>query len=133
MSIQLTPGRNVLGGALRACSYDPVTGFFRDGCCRTRGDDEGQHVVCARMTEAFLSFSLAQGNDLCTPRPEWRFAGLKAGQRWCLCAARWLEACHEGVAPPVILESTHENALDVIPLALLMAYAWQPVRPADPV
>src|SRR5690606_34321746 len=102
-----------------------------DGCCRSRGDDEGQHVVCARMTEAFLRFAQERGNDLITPRPEWRFAGLKPGQRWCLCAARWLEACQEGVARPVILESTHENALDVIPLELLKAYAYQPVRPGE--
>lgn len=139
MTIHLTPGRNVLGGALRACSYDPVTGFFRDGCCRTRGDDSGQHVVCARMTDEFLNFSLSRGNDLMTPRPEWRFAGLKAGQRWCLCAARWLEARHAGVAPPVILECTHELALEAIPLDVLQAFAYKamaqekPVDPVDPV
>ncbi|MFT3856996.1 MAG: DUF2237 domain-containing protein [Aquabacterium sp.] len=129
MTIHLAPGRNVLGGALLACSYDPVTGFFRDGCCRTRGDDEGQHVVCARMTEAFLAFSAGRGNDLVTPRPEWRFQGLKPGQRWCLCAARWLEAWKAGVAPPVILEATHEKALEAIPLDVLQAFAWQSVRP----
>ena len=131
MGVHLAPGRNVLGGPLRACSYDPVTGFFRDGCCRTRGDDQGRHVVCARMTEAFLSFSFEQGNDLVTPRPEWRFAGLKPGQRWCLCASRWLEAWEAGVAPPVILDCTHEKALETIPMDLLMAFAWQPVKPAD--
>lgn len=130
MSIHLTPGRNVLGGPLRACSYDPVTGFFRDGCCRTRGDDEGQHVVCARMTPAFLSYSLSRGNDLMTPRPQWRFPGLQAGDRWCLCAARWLEAWRAGVAPPVVLDSTHELALEVIPLELLQAFAWQGTKPA---
>lgn len=131
MSVHLVAGRNVLGGPLRACSYDPVTGYFRDGCCRTRDDDTGLHVVCARMTEAFLSYSLSQGNDLVTPRPEWRFPGLQPGDRWCLCAARWLEAYQAGVAPPVALESTHEAALQVIPLALLQACAIQPVKP-DP-
>ncbi len=130
MSVFLTSGRNVLGGPLQACSYDPVTGFYRDGCCRTREDDAGQHVVCARMTEDFLAYSAAQGNDLSTPRPEWRFNGLKPGQRWCLCARRWLEACEAGVAPPVILESTHEKALDIIARSLLLAHAYQPpVRP----
>lgn len=132
MAIHLTPGRNVLGSALRACSYDPVTGFFRDGCCRTRGDDAGQHVVCARMTAEFLDFSLSKGNDLVTPKPEWRFAGLKPGQRWCLCAARWLEAWQAGVAPPVVLESTHEKALEAIPLHILQAFAYQPAKPVQP-
>lgn len=131
MSIHLAPGRNVLGGALLACSYDPVTGFFRDGCCRTRSDDVGQHVVCARMTREFLDFAFSCGNDLITPRPDWRFPGLRPGQRWCLCAARWLDAWRAGAAPPVILESTHENALEVIPLDVLMAFAYQPVRPNE--
>lgn len=129
MGVELTSGRNVLGGPLRACSFDPLTGFFRDGCCRTRGDDEGQHVVCARVTQEFLSYALSRGNDLITPRPDWRFAGLKPGDRWCLCAARWLEAWKAGVAPPVVLESTHEKALEVVPLDVLQAYAYQPVRP----
>lgn len=129
MSIELTSGRNVLGGPLRACSFDPVTGFFRDGCCRTRGEDEGQHVVCARVTQEFLSYSLSRGNDLITPRPAWRFAGLQPGDRWCLCAARWFEAWRAGVAPPVVLEATHEMALEVIPLDVLQACAYQPVKP----
>lgn len=129
MGVELTSGRNVLGGPLRACSYDPLTGFFRDGCCRTRGEDEGQHVVCARVTEAFLHFALSRGNDLITPRPEWRFAGLKPGDRWCLCATRWLEAWKAGVAPPVVLECSHEKALEVIPLDVLQAYAYQAVKP----
>lgn len=124
--VELTPGRNVLGGPLRACSYDPVTGYFRDGCCRTRRDDTGLHVVCCRVTAEFLHYSQSQGNDLSTPRPEWRFAGLQPGQRWCLCATRWLEAWKAGVAPPVSLESTHEKALDVIPLEVLQAFAIQP-------
>lgn len=128
-SIELTSARNVLGGPLRACSYAPLTGFFRDGCCRTRQDDPGLHVVCARMTADFLAFSTARGNDLVTPQPEWRFAGLLPGDRWCLCAQRWLDACEAGVAPPVILESTHEQALDVIPLDLLLRHALRP--PSD--
>lgn len=131
MSVHLVPGRNVLGGALRACSYDPVTGYFRDGCCRTRQDDSGLHVVCARVTADFLAFSMRQGNDLSTPRPEWRFPGLEPGDRWCLCAQRWMEAWRAGVAPPVSLEATHEAALQVIPLALLQEFALQPVGP-DP-
>jgi len=131
VSVHLVPGRNVLGGPLRACSYDPVTGYFRDGCCRTREDDSGLHVVCARVTADFLAFSMRQGNDLSTPRPEWRFPGLEPGDRWCLCAERWLEAWRAGVAPPVALESTHEAALQVIPLALLQEFALQPVGP-DP-
>jgi uncharacterized protein (DUF2237 family) len=131
MSVHLTPGRNVLGGALKACSYDPVTGYFRDGCCRTRPDDTGLHVVCARMTDEFLAFSFSRGNNLVTPRPEWRFAGLLAGQRWCLCAERWLEAWRAGKAPPVVLESTHEKALELISLEVLQAFAWQPIKPAD--
>ena len=115
---------NVLGTPLVPCSYDPLTGFFRDGCCSTHDVDHGRHVVCAQMTQAFLDFSLARGNDLATPRPEYRFAGLKPGDRWCLCAQRWLEAWHAGVAPPVILEATAEQALDVIPLAYLTSAAW---------
>jgi uncharacterized protein (DUF2237 family) len=128
MGVELTAGRNVLGGPLRACSFDPVTGYFRDGCCRTREDDTGLHVVCARVTADFLAYSLQRGNDLSTPRPEWRFPGLEPGQRWCLCANRWLEAWHAGVAPPVVLDSTHEKALEVIPLNVLQAHAWQADR-----
>lgn len=131
MTVHLVPGRNVLGGPLRACSYDPVTGYFRDGCCRTREDDTGLHVVCVRVTADFLAFSMHQGNDLSTPRPEWRFPGLQPGDRWCLCAERWLEAWRAGVAPPVALDATHEAALQVIPLEVLQAHALQPVRP-DP-
>lgn len=131
MSVELTSGRNVLGGPLRACSFDPLTGYFRDGCCRTRGDDEGQHVVCARVTQEFLLFSAGLGNDLITPRPQWRFAGLKPGDRWCICASRWLEAWKAGVAPPVILEGTHEKTLELIPLDVLMACAYQAVRPGN--
>ncbi len=123
---------NVLGGELRACCFDPLTGFFRDGSCRTAGEDLGTHVVCARMTQAFLDFSLARGNDLVTPRPEMRFRGLKPGDRWCICILRWLEALDAGVAPPVILESTHEHALDLVGLDVLVRHAidGQPRRRA---
>lgn len=116
--------KNVLGGALLACSYDPLTGFMRDGCCNTSDDDVGVHTVCARMTAEFLRFSRAQGNDLSTPRPEFRFRGLKPGDRWCLCAARWLEAYEAGVAPPVVLEATHERTLEIVPLRALEECAW---------
>jgi uncharacterized protein len=115
--------RNVLGTPLVACSYAPLTGYLRDGCCQTLPDDSGLHVVCARVTQAFLDFSVAQGNDLVTPRPEYRFRGLKPGDRWCLCASRWKEAYDAGVAPPVVLESTHEQALDIIPLDVLKSCA----------
>ena len=101
------PTLNVLGTPLMPCSYDPLTGYFRDGCCETDESDSGSHLICARMTPEFLAFSVAQGNDLVTPRPEWRFAGLKAGDRWCLCAIRWRQALLAGLAPPVILECTH--------------------------
>ncbi|MEY5029427.1 MAG: hypothetical protein RLZ63_1742 [Pseudomonadota bacterium] len=106
-----------------ACSYAPLTGYLRDGCCRTLPDDSGLHLVCARMTQAFLDFSLTRGNDLITPRPQYRFRGLKPGDRWCLCASRWKEAYDAGVAPPVVLESTHERALDIIPLDVLKSCA----------
>jgi hypothetical protein len=115
--------RNVLGTDLLPCSYDPLTGFLRDGCCHTDAHDHGTHVVCARMTQAFLDFSLAQGNDLITPRPDYRFAGLKSGDRWCLCALRWREALIEGVAPPVFLKSTHAKALELLSLADLQSHA----------
>ena len=113
---------NVLGTELAACSYDPLTGFFRDGCGQTNALDHGTHVICARMTEEFLRFSLDRGNDLITPRPEYRFAGLRAGDRWCLCALRWKEALQAGVAPPVILVSTHAKVLDFVTLAQLEAH-----------
>lgn len=106
--------RNVLGGTLLPCSVAPLTGFFRDGCCNTGPGDAGLHVVCAEVTGEFLEFSKAAGNDLSTPRPEYGFAGLKPGDRWCLCAARWEEARRAGFAPPVLLEATHEAALQVV-------------------
>ncbi len=113
----------MLGGPLLACSYAPLTGFFRTGCCETAADDAGRHVVCVKVTADFLEFSARRGNDLTTPRPQFRFAGLKPGDRWCLCAARWLEACEAGVAPPVILAATHRSALEIINLDLLRRHA----------
>jgi uncharacterized protein (DUF2237 family) len=120
------PARNVLGGTLLPCSVAPVTGFFRDGCCNTGPMDHGLHVVCAEMTEAFLAFSAARGNDLSTPRPEYGFPGLKPGDRWCLCAARWEEARLAGRAPKVLLEATHQAALAVVSLAHLRTHALDP-------
>ncbi len=116
---------NVLGDPLQACSFDPVTGFYRDGCCHTGPDDVGTHVVCARVTAEFLAFSQAVGNDLSTPRPEWRFQGLKPGDRWCLCVRRWKEALTAGVAPPVILEATHASTLQFVDLETLQRHAWR--------
>ena len=110
---------NVLGTALVPCSYDPLTGYFRDGCCKTDETDKGSHLICARVTQEFLVFSSERGNDLITPRPEYRFAGLKPGDRWCLCATRWAEALAAGVAPPVVLESTHASALRFVTMAQL--------------
>jgi len=118
------PDKNVLGGDLLGCSYAPLTGFFRDGCCRTGADDLGTHVVCARVTAAFLQFSLERGNDLMTARPEYRFAGLKPGDRWCLCALRWVEALEAGVAPPVVLEATHERVLEMVDPDVLRKHAY---------
>ncbi len=115
--------RNVLGGALVPCSLAPRTGYFRDGCCNTGHDDHGLHIICAEMTARFLAFSRSQGNDLSTPRPEFGFPGLKPGDRWCVCAGRWREAYEAGIAPPVILASTHEEALAVVPLAALREHA----------
>lgn len=115
---------NVLGTPLQACSYDPLTGYFRDGCCQTNEHDTGSHVICARVTAEFLAFSRARGNDLSTPRPDWRFAGLQPGDRWCLCALRWAEALAADVAPPVVLEACHQRALNYVPLAELQAHAW---------
>ena len=112
---------NVLGTPLVPCSYDPLTGYYRDGCCNTDAHDHGSHVVCSKVTQAFLDFSLARGNDLVTPRPEYRFAGLKAGGRWCLGAMRWKEALSAGVAPPVYLACTHERALAHVTLAQLQS------------
>ena len=117
---------NVLGEPLEACSYAPLTGYFRDGCCNTDANDHGTHVVCARMTTEFLNFSAARGNDLITPKPEWRFPGLKPGDRWCLCATRWREAFEAGMAPPVVMAATHAKVLEYLNLKDLMRHAHQP-------
>jgi len=114
---------NVLGGTLEPCGMDPVTGFFRDGHCNTCAADQGSHTVCSVMTEEFLAFSKYVGNDLSTPRPEYHFAGLKPGDRWCLCAARFLQAHEEGCAPKVSLAATHKRALEIVPLEVLEAHA----------
>lgn len=114
--------KNVLGTELLPCSYDPLTGYFRDGCCNTDASDMGSHLVCVRVTKEFLAFSSARGNDLVTPQPQHRFAGLKPGDRWCLCANRWLEAWAQGVAPRVVLEATHLNALGVVTLDQLQSH-----------
>ena len=115
--------RNVLGQPLEPCSTVPMTGFFRDGCCNTSREDSGNHTVCAIMTDAFLTFSKARGNDLITPAPEHGFPGLKAGDRWCLCSARWHEVFEAGHAPRVVLYATHERALASCDLADLRAHA----------
>ena len=117
------PARNVLGGPLALCSADPVTGFYRNGCCETGPEDLGSHTVCAVMTADFLEFSAAAGNDLSTPRPEFGFPGLRPGDRWCLCAPRWAEALAAGAAPRVVLEATAEGALDWCHLADLRRHA----------
>ena len=120
------PDVNVVGGELLPCSGEPLTGFYRDGCCSTGPEDEGSHTVCAVMTEAFLAFSRLAGNDLSTPLPEWGFPGLQPGDRWCVCAARWLEAHRAGHAPPVVLGATHARALEVVPIEALTARAAAP-------
>jgi len=118
-----TLAKNVLGTELKPCGTDPMTGFFRDGCCNTSADDHGVHTVCAEVTEDFLFFSKEAGNDLSTARPEFAFPGLKPGDRWCLCAARWAEAAEAGKAPRVVLEATHERTLEIVPLAALQRHA----------
>ena len=114
---------NVFGQPLAPCGLDPLTGFYRDGCCNTGYEDVGIHVVCAKMTREFLAFSKKRGNDLSTPMPEAGFPGLKPGDRWCLCAGRWREALDAGGAPPVILAATHEETLAIVPLAELKRHA----------
>jgi uncharacterized protein len=119
--------RNVLGTALVPCSFDPLTGFYRDGCCRSDQHDAGSHVICAKLTVGFLNHQMECGNDLITPRPEFRFRGLQPGDRWCVCALRWREAKRAGHAPPVVLESTHERALEFVTLDELKANALSTV------
>jgi uncharacterized protein (DUF2237 family) len=120
------PDVNVVGGKLLPCSVEPLTGFYRNGCCSTGPEDIGSHTVCVVLTEEFLEFSKSVGNDLSTPQPEYGFAGLQPGDRWCLCASRWLEAHAAGHAPDVVLGATHSRALDVVPIELLTARAVAP-------
>ena len=115
--------KNVLGTALQTCSMDPLTGYYRSGDCDYCKTDSGKHTVCAEVSDEFLIFSKEKGNDLTTPRPEFGFPGLKAGDRWCLCATRWLEAAEAGYGPPVVLESTHEKALEIISISDLKYHA----------
>ena len=119
----MEPSLNVLGGPLEACSMDPLTGFYRDGCCNTGPEDRGSHTVCVIVTAEFLALSKYLGNDLSTPRPEFRFSGLTPGDRWCLCAARFLQAAQEYAAPKVVLEATHARAIEIVPLELLHAHS----------
>ena len=123
----MSRARNVLGTALVPCSFDPLTGFYRDGCCHTDANDAGSHVICAKLTVGFLNHQMELGNDLITPRPEQRFRGLHPGDRWCVCALRWREALAAGHAPVVVLECTHERALEVVPLDVLQAHALDTV------
>ncbi|MEM6906675.1 MAG: DUF2237 domain-containing protein [Pseudomonadota bacterium] len=123
--LETDPSVNVLGDDLEPCSMDPLTGFFRNGCCDTSDIDQGSHTVCAVMTEEFLAFSKSRGNDLSTPRPEFGFAGLKPGDRWCLCAARFREAFEAGMAPRVRLTATHRRALEIVPLDTLREMALE--------
>lgn len=120
------PDTNVVGGTLLPCSEDPLTGFYRDGCCATGPEDVGSHTVCSVVTEEFLEFSQRAGNDLSTPRPEWGFPGLVTGDRWCVCAERWLEAYDAGCAPAVVLAATHARALEVVSIETLIEHALQP-------
>ena len=119
----MAKARNVLNGPLQTCGTDPMTGFYRNGCCDTGGGDVGIHVLCAEMTAEFLAFSVAHGNDLVTPVPHFGFPGLRPGDRWCLCVERWKEAYEAGVAPPVILEATHMSALEFVSLDELREHA----------
>ena len=119
----MEPSINVLGEKLQPCSTEPLTGFFRNGCCDTAPQDRGRHTVCAVMTAEFLALSKYLGNDLSTPKPEWGFAGLKPGDRWCLCASRFLQAHDEGAAPKVNLAATHMRTLEIVPLAVLQEAA----------
>jgi uncharacterized protein len=126
----MTDARNVLGGPLDACGDDPVTGFYRDGCCNTGPEDLGSHTVCAVVSAQFLAHQREVGNDLSTPRPEYGFAGLQPGDRWCVCAARWQQAYDDGAPAPVVLAATHERALEVVSLDALQEHAVD--VPADP-
>jgi len=124
MNDEISKEKNVLGGPLLACSFAPLTGFFRDGCCATRGEQGVAHLVCVRVTAEFLEYSRERGNDLSTPRPEMRFRGLMPGDRWCLHVLRWIEAWEAGRAPKVVLEATHQNVLKLVPLQALKRHAF---------
>ena len=117
--------KNVLGDTLQTCSQQPLTGFYRDGCCNTGPEDAGRHIVCAVVTPDFLEFSRSRGNDLVTPAPQYGFPGLKPGDRWCLCVDRWVEAFQAGKAPWIVLRATHESVREVIPVELLNQYAYE--------
>jgi len=123
VEIEVEESINVLGSELQPCSHDPLTGFYRDGCCNTGPDDMGSHTVCIEASQEFLEYSRFRGNDLSTPVEEFGFPGVKPGDRWCLCAARWYEAHEQGMAPKVYLLSTHRKALDIVPLEVLKPYA----------
>ncbi|MBA2554301.1 MAG: DUF2237 domain-containing protein [Geodermatophilaceae bacterium] len=126
----MTEDRNVVGGPLEPCGADPITGFYRDGCCNTSPDDVGNHTVCAVVTAEFLAHQQAVGNDLSTPMPRFGFAGLRPGDRWCVCASRWRQAYDDGAPAPVVLAATHERALEAVDLAMLSEHAVD--VPADP-
>jgi uncharacterized protein (DUF2237 family) len=126
----MTDDRNVLGGALEVCGTAPLTGFYRDGCCNTGPEDLGSHTVCAVVTAEFLAHQQQVGNDLVTPRPEYGFSGLRPGDRWCVCAARWHQAYLAGAPAPVVLAATHARAVDVVPLERLREHAVD--VPTDP-
>ena len=117
--------KNVFGEPIETCSEDPLTGFYRTGCCDSGSDDQGKHMVCAVMTDGFLAFSKEMGNDLSTPVPQFRFPGLKEGDRWCLCTLRWKEAYEAGKAPEVVLEATNEMVLEYIPMEALLEHAFK--------
>jgi len=125
---EVAVSKNVLGLPLEVCGQDPVTGFFRDGCCNTGPDDSGMHTVCAIVTAEFLQKSKELGNDLSTPMPQYGFDGLKPGDRWCVCAGRWLQVYEAGAACPVVLEATHENTLRVVPFEILLKFAVTPEK-----
>jgi uncharacterized protein (DUF2237 family) len=132
MSPSEQSARNVLGGPLEECGKDPVTGFYRDGCCNTGPQDLGSHTVCAVVTSEFLAHQQQVGNDLSTPRPEYSFPGLKPGDRWCVVASRWMQAYQDGAAAPVVLAATHERVLEIVPLAALQLNAIDvPLDPGD--
>ncbi len=124
MTQRFPVAKNVFGEPLVPCSFNPVTGFFRDGCCKTCDDDVGEHLACVVMTATFLAFSTSCGNDLSTPRPEWGFPGLQPGDQWCLCASRWVEAWRAGVAPKIVLESTNQEMLEIVSLEELRKHAY---------